>query len=241
VVSVLTVQFEYALNKNNRPVHIDNIITGEKYICLDCDCKSEMIPKRGTRRAYHFAHKNIEFDHKGESALHYNTKYLIGMYLQRCVSDDLSFNIEYVSRRGSYMGSIDIMSDVQDVYIEKHIVPEYRPDMVAYDSKGQISFVVEIINTHDLSCVASDYVLNNKIPLIKIYTTDVLYLYLKTQLLEYPDMFSIWSTDSSYGIYNFKQLEQYETDDVKKTISKLEQVVYAERQNNSTLIKGCKK
>lgn len=214
-MSILTVQFEYALNKNNYPVHINDIITGEKYICLDCDCKSEMIPKRGNIRAYHFAHKNIGFDHKGESALHYNTKYLLGMYLQRCVSDGLSFNIEYISRRGSYMGSIDIVSDIQDVYIEKHIAPEYRPDIAAYDSNGEVSFAIEIINTHDLSYVASNYVFNNKIPLIKVYITEVLYSYLKEQLLDYPDTFSIWSTDMQYNISNFQVLAHYEVEDVK--------------------------
>jgi hypothetical protein len=211
------VKFEFALNENGSIINISDAIRGGVYKCLNSDCNSDMIPKMGINklRAYHFAHKNLSFDHAGESELHYNTKYLVGTYLQNCISCDTPVYIENILKTLNsneiYLGHINIMDGVSFVEIERHVSTEYRPDIVAFDENKNVKFVIEIINTHDLSNESKEYINENQIPIIKIYITDVIYEYLK-RVCYIGNSIELWSNDKNYNFDNFNELKALETE-----------------------------
>ena len=211
----MSVKFEFALDGNGHIVNISDATRGGVYKCLNSDCNSDMIPKMGINkfRAYHFAHKNLSFDHAGESELHYNTKYLIGTYLQNCIGCDTSVYIEHVlstiQANKPYLGRVDIMNGVSVVEIERHVSTEYRPDIVAFDEDKNVKFVIEIINTHDLSNESREYINENHIPIIKIYITDVIYEYLK-RVCYIGNSIDLWSNEPNYVFDNFSELKALE-------------------------------
>ena len=210
----MTVQFEYALDSKKQVVFIGDVNHNDIYTCLNKECGAELIPKRGNKRAYHFAHKNIEFSHQGESKLHYNTKYLIHTFINRCILESIKFNIEYISLDRNYMGSIDLLEGVHSVRLETHVNHKYRPDISVYDINNNVLYCIEIVKSHDISDAAYNIINDEKIPVVKIYIDEILYSYLKKCILNSSNSVSIWSDDTThYDIINFKKAEEFEKTD----------------------------
>ncbi|WP_259339257.1 competence protein CoiA [Staphylococcus warneri] len=78
-----------AINENHECVLAKQAIKNQNYFCPHC--KSKVILKIGTKVIAHFAHVNPckIWRSKGESALHYQTKYKIASMLKR-----LNFKVE---------------------------------------------------------------------------------------------------------------------------------------------------
>ena len=132
-----------------------------------------MIMRKGEIRTPHFAHKHIDFDHGGETPLHYNTKILLFEFIQRSLTNKnptfVTFECEC-----SETHSINLLEDVTDVYLEKQVTEIYRPDISIYCG-NTFKMAIEVIVTHDLEAEALSYLKQHDIPFLKINTTPELY------------------------------------------------------------------
>lgn len=121
------VEYEYALDDERNAVFIEDAISGKEYRCPDCN--SEMIPRKGNIRTYHYSHKNIEY-HKGisESPLHYNTKW----FVHNLIKDALQNKIQIYS---------EVMCPKQDVYHTYNKIPYgiYEIHQIEYNVEGYFS------------------------------------------------------------------------------------------------------
>jgi hypothetical protein len=170
----MTVQFEFAKTSSGKIVHFSKAEKGEAFTCANSNCNGEMILKKGEIRRPHFAHKHIEFDHGGETPLHYNTKVLLFDFIQSSLINKNPTFIQFECPC-SEIHFINLLEDITDVYIEKQVTETYRPDISLY-CENKLKMALEVIVTHDLESEALSYLKKHEIPFLKIRTTPKLYL-----------------------------------------------------------------
>lgn len=194
---ITMVEFEFAKDGLGNIVNISIAAPHKKYICANEECGSNLIPVFGTTgRAYHFRHENTNYTHNGETELHYNMKHLVGKLIS--ISSELFYH--YISKNnGRYIGCVNLHmgNGKLDVFIEKNISSNYRPDVSVYKD-GQLVYVVEIIVSHDIEISSLEYIEQNRILCINIKASDSLYKY-------YTEVrrFDFWSDDSNNEYLNF--------------------------------------
>lgn len=91
-----SVKMPFAINKNNKLVHIVDVERGKKCNCVCLDCKFPLIASKGPKQQYHFKHE-VESECKGESVVHLAAKQIIKERKQII----LSSYIATVSKRDS--------------------------------------------------------------------------------------------------------------------------------------------
>jgi hypothetical protein len=169
----MTVQFEFAKTSSGKIVHVTKAEKGEKFTCANPNCNGEMILKKGEIRRPHFAHKHVEYDHGGETPLHYNTKILLFDFLQNSAINETPTFVQFKCSC-SETHSINLLEHITDVYVEKQVTKIYRPDISLY-SENKFKMALEIIVTHDLESEASSYLKKHEIPYLTIKATSHLY------------------------------------------------------------------
>lgn len=174
----MTVQFEFAKSSSGKIVYANNAEKGGTFICLNSNCNGEMILKKGKVRRAHFAHKHIEYNHAGETALHYNTKFLLYDFIQESLLNKTSIFLQFQCPC-SETHSINLLDNVNTVYMEKQASDSYRPDISLY-CDNELKMVIEVIVTHDLDSDSVSYLEKHEIPFLKIHISSDLY----AQLLE---------------------------------------------------------
>jgi hypothetical protein len=182
----MAVQFEFAGTEAGEIVHASVAKKGVRYFCANPICNGEMILKKGEIREHHFAHKHKDYDHEGESLLHYNLKILLFGYIKSFADDK---NPLYLLNQFSPAESqkINILDDVDGVFVEKNATLKYRPD-ISLHSRNKFIMAVEIVVTHDLEPEAESYLKENLIPCIKVAASNELYtLLLERYLKQDPD------------------------------------------------------
>lgn len=169
----MTIQFEFVKTESGDIVHVSQAEKGISYFCANLDCNGQMIFRRGEIRTPHFAHKHKDFDHEGESILHYNTKILLFDYIKKFISSNDPLYLQFECDCSQIHG-INILDGVDDVCMEKNVNSVYRPD-IALSRENEIKIVIEVVVTHDIEPEATAYLKNQNIPYIKILTTQKLY------------------------------------------------------------------
>lgn len=177
-IDSMTIQFEFVKTESGDIVHVSQAEKGISYFCANPDCNGQMIFRRGEIRTPHFAHKHKDFDHEGESILHYNTKILLFDYIKKFISSNDPLYLQFECDCSQIHG-INILDGVDNVYMEKNVNSIYRPD-IALSREDEIKIVIEVVVTHDIEPEATAYLKNQNIPYIKILTTEKLY----AQILE---------------------------------------------------------
>lgn len=158
------VQFEYALSQDGKPVHISEADKSSFYRCLNSNCSQRMIPHQGKKLAWHFAHKSAVFDHAGESALHYNMKYLLyTLIAERIASGKELCFVGRMCNRCDTITTVGVTNHAQCVKMEASIAERYRPDLSIVYGCGRAKAVIEVVHTHDideaaLSCIAAEHI-----------------------------------------------------------------------------------
>lgn len=172
-IDSMTIQFEFVKTESGDVVHVSQAEKGISYFCANPNCNSQMVFKKGKIRTPHFAHKHKDFDHEGESILHYNTKILLFDYIKKFISSNDPLYIQFECDCSQIHG-IDILDGVDDVYMEKNVNGIYRPD-IALSLEDEIKMVIEVVVTHDIEPEATTYLKNHNIPYIKVLVTQELY------------------------------------------------------------------
>ena len=100
------IKYKYARDKVGEIVDIDNIDKGGKlsYFCISCG--NELIPKIGTMRQRHFAHKSITVNCSKETYLHKLSKETLYHYLCSCIENKIPFFIKYNRENCLYIKNI---------------------------------------------------------------------------------------------------------------------------------------
>ena len=163
------IRYPFALSKINRAVHVGEAIKGDPYQCFGCS--SPLVPRQGSKRQWHFAHKP-PFDHCADpdKALHDTAKALI----VQGFSDALDSQGEYhlgclcaeCDRAISWNAAI-LRTSIEE---EKTIVPGTRSDLVV-NRPGRDPVIIEIVVTHDLEPETRDSYEKSKIPVLKVRPT----------------------------------------------------------------------
>lgn len=141
----MDIQYQYAYDSNRNVVHIDDVSSdnrGEAFLCVGCG--EVLIPRLGSIRRHHFAHKSGvlgEDNPCGETYLHFLAKYLFAKEFKYCVKNKLSFILEipytvtcakpYATRFCHQMKyyEYDLTEDFDDAVIEQ-FKDDFKPDIV---------------------------------------------------------------------------------------------------------------
>jgi ribosomal protein L37AE/L43A len=152
--------YSYARNSLGKITHIENSEAGQRYICIECG--TEMIPRRGEEKIWHFAHKTLTTC-SGESWLHGAGKELFVAQYQWCLIEKKPFNMKFdypykaiCERNTSCQKSREHRHYVDLTMYYTHIETEKRhgnfiPDIRLYNPDTGNSMYVEIAVTHRLS------------------------------------------------------------------------------------------
>lgn len=157
----------FALDKNNKIIHIKdaNRGFGHGYTCPIC--KKELGAKKGEVKEHHFAHKSGE-THGGESVIHYVAKYrlaeliLEGSFefkkaIQLTALQSGICELNYRNSEKMFITHLDkrpidylepstvIFTDAK---VESSLSPELRPDVKVVNHDGEF-FGLEVFVTHD--------------------------------------------------------------------------------------------
>ncbi|WP_342305008.1 competence protein CoiA family protein [Methanolobus sp. ZRKC5] len=169
----MAVQFEFAKTSSGKIVHVSNATKDDTFTCANPNCNGEMILRKGKIRRPHFAHKHVDFDHGGETPLHYNTKILLYDFFQTCLLHETPASVQFECSC-SEVHFINLLDDVNSIQMEKHVAENYRPDLSLFNN-DELKIIVEIIVTHDLENEAITFLKNAKIPFLKVRTNAKLY------------------------------------------------------------------
>lgn len=199
VCYLMTVKFEFAKTDSGEIVHSRNAEKGQRFTCINSVCNGEMILKKGQVRVSHFAHKNAEFDHAEETALHYNTKVLLYDFLQNAVLNNEPVFVQFECHC-SKIHSINILENIKSVYLEKQVSDVYRPDLSLY-CENKFMLAIEVVVTHDLEKEALSYLEKHNVPYLKLITTPKLYSELLDKYFsKNPNLLSLSECVEFFGI-----------------------------------------
>ena len=84
--------YPYARNSSGSITHIEDSESGQCYTCIECE--TEMIPRRGEEKIWHFAHKTLS-ECNGESWLHKAGKEVFIARFIWCLINKKPFNIGF--------------------------------------------------------------------------------------------------------------------------------------------------
>lgn len=172
------------------------------FTCINSVCNGETILKKGQVRVPHFAHKNSEFDHAEESALHYNTKILLYYFLQNAILNNEPAFVQFECYC-SKIHSIDILENIKSVYLEKQVNDVYKPDLSLY-CENKFMLAIEVVVTHDLEKEALSYLEKHNVPYLKVIATPRLYSeLLDTYFSKSPNLLSLSEDVEFFGVSIF--------------------------------------
>lgn len=157
----------FAIAKNGRTVHIDEVLNGAKCECICPACHSPLIAKNeGVERAHHFAHDGRMEEHScSETALHYAAKQIVADYKMILLP-----GATILSNQGGAI--IEFNNVILEHRLEtdtdggQHIVAD------CLGIYGSESIIIEIAVHHQVDLVKSQKIQMLDIPSIEISLTD---------------------------------------------------------------------
>lgn len=139
--------FTLAKNINQTIVCADDVKRDSGYYCLECG--GELVLHRGEKelRRPHFVHKNTS-NCKPETVLHAGFKMLVAERIKGDIKDNKEINVQWSCDSCSKDHTMDLSQKVSQVFIEKSLSSEFRPDILLTDKDGKPFAVIEVVVTH---------------------------------------------------------------------------------------------
>lgn len=161
--------YPFALSKINRAVHVEEAMKGHLYQCFGCS--APMVPRQGSKRQWHFAHKP-PFDRCADpdKALHDTAKALIIQGLSDALDSQGEYHLGCLCAECDRAISRNVAITGASVEPEKSIVPGTRSDLVV-NRPDRDPVIIEIVVTHDLEPETRDSYEKSKIPMLKVRPT----------------------------------------------------------------------
>lgn len=210
------IQYEFVRNERGEIVHVSDAEKGLSYFCANKDCGGEMIFRSGDIRAHHFAHKHKDFDHKGESILHYNTKLLLFDYIKKFVCNGDPLYVQFECEYCCGIHGINILDGIDAVYMEKGIGGICRPDISLFSGDDAI-IALEVVVTHDVESHVMEYMRDNGIKCLKVFVDEKLYSILLERYCNYDPNILYWLSDVDIiGICTSDYCHAFKVDTLKK-------------------------
>jgi hypothetical protein len=158
------VQYRFALDEAGRSIDVAtlNATSGRVFQCLGCG--EPMVAKLGDQLAHHFAHK-ANSHCAGETYLHQLAKQVFREEFERCLNQNLAFQIEIPQRwvcgnHGSVSANIcktqpkfqvyDLVPDVSGFKLET-AAQDFVPDITLFGRDGKPDIWIELAVTHPCS------------------------------------------------------------------------------------------
>lgn len=205
--------YSYALDKNQRLVNVKEAAKGEEYLCPHCG--GVMIPRQGTKRRWHFAHKGDTGVCSDESYLHKLAKKRI----RECFLSAEHFYI-WVPSKGVCsvsecpVGKLERCSfpkrfDLKEEYNcceEEEVVGRYRADLILrHDKNDCVPILIEIQVSH--KCTERKIKSGYEIIEVRIDTEEDIDRIVNTVTIGGDSHLGLPNNDDAKSIfYNFNQL-----------------------------------
>ena len=144
-----SIKFPVARDPEGALVQIDIAHNG-RFSCLDCEVAQTLVAKRGSTRAWHFAHAPGSAPHGGEGWLHRYTKNIVADGIRRWLSEEeFLFKIKCPScRRWRYA---KFEEQVASIEVEYRTPDGTISDIALLDEAGQQIVDLEIEVTHQIT------------------------------------------------------------------------------------------
>jgi len=149
---VKDILYEWALDENDNPLHINDAIKGQAYYCPGC--RGEFILRKSGNtgkwsKRPHFAHKNPNPNCTGESYLHNAFIKRVAAFLEVYRTEEKALNINWTCNACSQK-----YTDFNLLAKTARIEPEYpfegyRPDIALLDADGKVIGAIEIVYKHE--------------------------------------------------------------------------------------------
>lgn len=214
--------YHYATNKDGSLVHVKKAIKGEPYYCSECG--AEMIPKQGSIREWHFAHKCNEYSCSYESYLHRLAKTKIKEWFDESENIFIEYYANtFCCKRSSCKWVIDgwiekDMCQLDDEYQQFDLKKyydvccleiydnEYRPDLClkSTTNPNRESLWIEIKVSH--GCSEDKLRCGNRIIEINIDSEEDINAIINSNSLIETKTSDGWRDDYKIRFYNFREL-----------------------------------
>lgn len=163
-------------------VLIDKAIKRKKYTCIDC--RQILIPKKGNKIRWHYAHHSKDNYCTGESWQHHFCK---------------KFIVENKNRISMIIICPDCGCETENIELDKYdILEEHRHDKYSYDCsmslEGEIKGVIEIFHTHKTENEKINFIHRNNLYFFEIETKQIIDMYLENEQEEFG-LYSMHKTD----------------------------------------------
>lgn len=158
------IQYAYALNEQGEVVSINRINQTNRNQYFKClSCNNELIPRLGTEKAHHFAHK-ISIHCSGETYLHRLAKIIFEHVYRDCLTYNRPFYLDYpefescghffkqyklTCGKKESMGSINLIQYFPEIEVEV-ADGNFVPDILLSNPKGE-KIYVEFAVSHSCS------------------------------------------------------------------------------------------
>ncbi|MEP0987503.1 competence protein CoiA family protein [Ekhidna sp.] len=164
-----SIKYSYAKKECGEIVGIDEVNNENrgrsKFSCISCN--AELIPRLGSKKVHHFAHKSL-VNCSGETYLHSLAKKLFIKEYELCLNSQVPFNLEYESiNKCSFLeekrserfecqsescktrvkNKFNLASSFTQVFEEKRD-GEFIPDIMLFDPKRSEKIYIEMAVTH---------------------------------------------------------------------------------------------
>ena len=147
-----SVLYSYALDAEGRRRNINDLDAPKPFQCGDCE--GEMVPKRGTVRAWHYAHKAqvvCEPKRDPDNALHRFAQDIIFESFNDCQTKGTEYKVGV--KCAGFLGGCEnpVARNAADpngqIFKEYSFIPNTRSDLVAQLPDDKV-LIIEVVNTH---------------------------------------------------------------------------------------------
>lgn len=133
-------RYEWAFDRQGRPISIEQAERGQDYTCPLCGGK--MIPRLGEIKQYHYAHEE-ETDCPPETVAKIAAARWIGQRLERCLTRQQIVWITWPCRLCDLPHTIDLLDDVTAI-AEQHTWQSWTFDLALLDQAGEPRAVIAL-------------------------------------------------------------------------------------------------
>ena len=161
----MEVLYKYAENVNGKIIHINNAMSGEKYICPEC--KEKFTFKNGKIRQRHFSHSNSSSNCTGEGYLHKTFKKMLLELIRNNLSSNLPLIVNFKCNICNMEHNGDILNEIIEVK-DEHNLEMCRPDIVLINKKNAVPIIIEIVDKHEPEVNVFNFCKKNSTVLIRI-------------------------------------------------------------------------
>ena len=164
------IRYPMAYQRPYRVAHITQAEKGKTYLCLGCG--QEMIPRKGTMKRHHFAHKAGTERCDPDTALHETAKAAICQGFLTAQEGGTSYLLKFSCARCGEPIPTNAALPGASIATERAAVDGTRSDLVITKEDGKSPrIIIEIVVHHDLEMETENRYLKSGIPVIKVKPT----------------------------------------------------------------------